>query len=209
MAPATKKKAEKEFEVKIRHGLFRYHKAIEQPSGLMAEGILKAQRGDVVTITASDYDRGMAHQAFFPSVDSNEDDSVGIPQPRTLETDASAGDDAFDFKTASDEELSAFLQRADVDTIIAKCQGDDDALMARVLAVEYQNTDGAPRPELSRVLVDLLGENPEEDDDGNWINEPELDEANEEHAAKIEQRQARKAAGRAKTTRSTTQDSGA
>lgn len=215
----TKDRTKNTHEVVIRHALFRYHNIKKSATGKEEIHIKHAERGATIMVNDDDYDRGVEGGAFFmgqPEVDIKSamgglqtlEDRIRESQQGAggnLDGDPSKNDDEFDFEKASDEELTDFMQRNDPDVIIVKTQGTDDALIKRVLGVEYQITDGDPRPEIKNVLVDLLGTNPEEDADGKWLNEPEV----EEDSPKAQQRKARRATGTRKTARSTKNDSGA
>lgn len=227
MAESKKTKTEKH-EVVVRHALFRYDVAKKTASGKDDVLIKHAERNARIWVNDDDYDRGVEHGAFFmgqPEVSISDAmgglrtleqhiaDSTG--GTATTEADPSKNDDEFDFAKEDDESVTDFLKRHDPDVIIVKSQGTDDALLKRILSLEYLSTDGDPRPELKNVLVDLIGNNPEEDEHGNWVNEPKIEDPadGEDPKNEDEQKKAvrvrRSGAGRAKTARSTKGDKGA
>jgi hypothetical protein len=193
-------------EVTIRHGLFRYHVVTKTATGQDSAMIRHAERGQTVFVNDEDYDRGMEYGAFIEHDQAEQFKRAVAPAGHSKDPagDASEGDDLIDFGSASDEEIQSYLERHTTDEIIVKTQGEDLKIVEKVLGIEYQITDGDPRPEIKDQLVDLLGENPEEDDEGNWVNEPELDEEKEGDAVKAETRKARRGAGRKATARSAT-----
>lgn len=202
----TTKKDKDLTEVVIRHGAFRYHEAGVDPylpddKGNLGRPIVMikhAERGQTIFVNPTDYARGMNGGAFFPAGtivgQGAEPDSIGV----TGEPKADEQED-FDFVTASDEEIDEYLQRHTPEDVLAKVSGEDLQVLEHVLSVEYARTDGHPNQMLKDQFVDLLGENPEEDEDGNWVNEPDPEDKTEPQK---QQASARKGKGRAATARS-------
>lgn len=189
-----------ENEVTIRHGLFRYHRNFEdQFTGQKKTKILHAERNATVFVNDEDYARGMEHGAFFTSGKSAK--SVADVQNEKKNKEPGTPDDSeLDFSDCTDEQILEYMERHDADDIIVKTQGEDLKLVEKVLGLEYQRTDGNPNPQIKDQLTDLLGSNPEEDADGNWINEDKHAETRTE--AQVQQAAARKGAGRRATGRS-------
>lgn len=206
-------------DVVIRHAEFRYHIVEDSPTGATNTAIHHASRGQQITVNDEDYDRGVKYGAFFDPKRVKDGDITAMSGLETLEqrnarlsgtnsrgdTDSAADDDAFDPAKADDDELLAFMARTTPDILLAKVSGEDEEVLERVLRLEYQRTDGEPAPEIVRVISDLLGKNPEEDEDGNWVNQPDEDEVEEP----VKQQRKARTGARRKNARSTQQDSGA
>lgn len=199
-APRVKSEGN-ENEVTIRHGLFRYHRAFEDEVGNKRVKILHAERNETVFVNDEDYARGMEHGAFYTTGASRKK-TVAEEQTRTDKNDQANADtnEEFDFDGASDEAILEYMERHDADEIIVKTQGIDDDLTTRVLGLEYMRTNGNPNPQIKDQLVDILGSNPEEDEDGNWVNEDK--KAKVQTESEKQQSAARKGAGRKATGRS-------
>lgn len=201
-------------EVVVRHGLFRYHVAGVDPYTLDENDkpkkivlVKHANRGDTITVNDTDYARGMNDGAFFPAgtVLDGGPDPVYVPGEGNSGSNSPKGEPAadtqedFEFAGKSDDEALEYMMRHDAETILAKASGVDLEVAETVLRLEYARTDGHPNQMLKDQLVDQLGENPEEDEHGNWVNEPAEDD---KPPAVQEQAKARKGAGRKATSRS-------
>lgn len=193
---AAKKKTNPH-EVTIRHGIFRYHVVGENMVGEKTIQIRHAERGETIMVNDADYELGVEHGAFYMG-EGEPSSPLGKPANGEPGVDTTA-DDELDFSEADDDQILDYMQRHTPDEIMVKTQGEDMAVVAKVLKLEYARSDGNPQPQVLAQLVDILGENPEEDAEGNWVNEPDAEELTD---AQKEQRRARQGAGRQGTTRS-------
>lgn len=198
-APRVKSEGN-ENEVTIRHGAFRYHRAFEDELGVKKVKILHAMRDETIFVNDEDYVRGMEHGAFFTNSASRVATTAERQNAKPKTEPNAPTDDEMEFSKSTDEEILEYMERHDADEVIVKTQGEDLKLVEKVLGLEYMRTDGNPNPQIKDQLTDLLGSNPEEDADGNWVNEEKKTETLTETEA--QQRAARKGAGRRRTARS-------